>query len=239
MVGRLIDVSSDQHPNGALIDWKQVAAAGVTGVFIKATQGTDYLNPFFHVDLLGALAAGLKVVAYHFADMGNPIAEAQYFAEQAGDGARMLDYETNTNVPWARAFLQTLGLPPSEVITYGSQSSLVQFYAQLPSMAFPAAYGQGWPGWGVCWQFTDVATIPGIVGNVDEDSWRGDESQYETLFDTYNQPPTPQEAENVTYWEDSGQRHLAGTVNGKAYHWWQDITGPPTRGWNVETLPTP
>jgi hypothetical protein len=190
-IGRIIDVSSDQHPNGAAINWTQVAQAGVTAVFIKATQGTTYVNPYFQSDMIAAQKAGLYVCAYHYADMGNPVAEAQFFAKMASRFARMLDFETNTNVAWARTFLQTLGLPASELITYGSLDTLKDFYVQLPSMAFFAAYQQLWPGMGVCWQFTDAATIPGITGNVDEDSWHGDESQYDALFQVNTPAPTP------------------------------------------------
>jgi len=139
-----------------------------------------------------------------------------------------------------RNFLQALGRPADTCVGYGSQSTFVSVYQQIPALPWVAAYGQLYPGWGVMWQFTDAAQIPGIPAAVDESSWHGSQIQYDVLFDVYAPVPPPnQEDDGVTYWEDSGQRHLAGEVNGKAYHWWQDITGPPTRGWNVETLPTP
>lgn len=186
-IGRIIDVSSQNHKDlppgqGPPIDWATVKAAGVEAVFIKATQDTTYTNRWFWTDLLEAEHAKILVCAYHFAGMSDPVAEARHFMQVAGPYARMLDYETNTNVAWARTFLQELATPPQELITYGSLDTLKDFYAQLPSMAFPAAYNQGWPGFGVCWQFTDAAKIPGIVGDVDEDQWRGDETQFETLF---------------------------------------------------------
>jgi hypothetical protein len=208
-IGRIIDISSNQHPNNAPINWNQVAGAGVTAAFIKATEGTGYVNPFFQSDMLAAQKAGLLVCGYHFASMGDPVAEAQKFRKVAWRWARMLDYETNTNVAWARTFLQTLGLPADQVITYGSADSLKDFYGQLPSMAFPAAYGQAYPGWGVCWQFTSSATIPGIVGNVDEDQWHGSETQYDLLFQV-NAPPGP----IVT---TPGGRMLAPTPTGSGY----------------------
>jgi hypothetical protein len=186
-IGRLIDVSSAQHGDlspgqGPPINWAAVAGAGVTAAFIKTTEGTTYVNPWYAIDVAGATKAGILTLGYHFARMGDPVAEAQFFKFHAGSRARVLDYETNTNVPWARTFLAELGLPPGELLTYGSLDPLGSFYAQLPSMAWIAAYGQGWPGFGVCWQFTDAASIAGIVGNVDEDQWHGDESQYEALF---------------------------------------------------------
>lgn len=196
-IGRIIDVSSAQHPGGnpgqggVPINWTQVAEAGVTAVFIKATQGTTYVNPWLGYDLAGAQDAGLLVSCYHFATMTDPVAEAQFFMRHAAHLAQVLDYETNTNVPWARSFLQALGLPPSECMTYGSLSTLKDFYAQLPSLTWVAAYGQSWPGLGVLWQFTDAAAIPGISAAVDEDSWHGDETQYGTFFGEFAPPPPP------------------------------------------------
>ena len=190
-IGRIIDVSSDQHPNDVAINWQLVAGAGVTAVFVKATQGTTYINPWFQRDMIAAQKAGLAVCAYHFADMGDPLKEAQFFAKTAARFARVLDFETNTNVAWARTFLQTLILPPDECMTYGSASTLKDFYQQLPSMAWVAAYGQFYPGWGACWQFTDKSSIPGITGDVDEDSWHGSELAYETLFQLNVEPPEP------------------------------------------------
>src|SRR5215475_3414013 len=50
------DVSSWNHPNGAPISWGQVAAAGNSFAFVKATEGPTtvggsfYTNPYFAGD---------------------------------------------------------------------------------------------------------------------------------------------------------------------------------------------
>jgi hypothetical protein len=199
-VGRIVDVSSNDHPGGdpgqgAPIDWPKVRLAGVTTAIVKATEGTGYRNPWFHQDAIGAKAAGMDVLAYHFASMGDPLAEARWFMSVAGGIAAVLDYETNTNVAWARTFLQTLNLGPAECVTYGSASTFRSFYQQLPSLAWVAAYGQGYPGWGVMWQFTSSATIPGIPTDVDESSWHGSEIQYDNLFGVYD--PIPPEEDDM------------------------------------------
>ena len=238
-VGRIIDVSSNNHPNGAPIDWAQVKGAGVTTAIIKATEGTNYTNPFYAPDVAGAKAAGIDVLAYHFAGWGAAAAEVAYFKSVAGPLARVLDIETSTNVTWTRAFLQTLGLPPDECMTYGSASTLKDFYAQLPSLAWPAAYGQGYPGWGVLWQFTSSALIPGITAKVDESRWYGTGVQYETLFGLYDPPPEPpsKEENDTVYAIIIGpQTHVYGVVNGVAYHWWQ-VTAGPDFTWHPEKLP--
>ncbi len=62
-----VDVASFQHPGGQPIDWGQVAAGGYRFAFIKATEGTYYVNPYYATDLAAARAAGLFVAGYHFA----------------------------------------------------------------------------------------------------------------------------------------------------------------------------
>lgn len=190
MPGRIVDVSSNNHPNGAAINWAAVARAGVTTALIKATEGATYVNPYYSSDRGNALAAGLDVLAYHYASFGNVDAEVAHFVAIAGQRyARILDIETSTNVAWTREFFQGLGLSSDQVCTYGSASSLGDIRAQVPSLCWPAAYGQLYPGWGVMWQFTDASTIPGIAGPCDESSWHGSQVQYDTLFSIYDAPP--------------------------------------------------
>ena len=243
MVGRIVDVSSNDHPGGppgqgTPIDWATVKNNGVTTAIVKATEGTGYVNPWFHVDVGGATAAGIDVLAYHFASMGNAVAEAQWFMLHAGALATVLDYETNTDVAWARTFLQELHLGPGECVTYGSASSFGSFYQQLPSLAWVAAYGQLYPGWGVMWQFTSSAIIPGIPTDVDESSWHGSQIQYDVLFGVYAPPEPPSAEENptVTSLVQGGQLHVWGVVGNVAYHWWQEL-GPPSSSWHVEPMP--
>lgn len=240
-IGRIVDVSSAQHPGGnpgkgEPINWAEVRAAGVTTTIIKATQGTGYTNPWFHEDVSGALAAGLQIMAYHYASFGNVSAEVAYFKSVAGPLAQVLDIETSTNVAWIRQFLQELGRPADELLVYGSASSLSGIYAQLPALPWVAAYGQGYPGWGVLWQFTSGAKIAGIPADVDEDQWHGSEIQYDTLFGIYDAPtgdgdimlaPTPS---GNGYWRLSA----AGAIvtYGDAQYLGGPNTSKTATGWN-------
>ncbi len=81
-----IDVAAYQHPNGAAVDWTQVAAAGYAFAFVKATQGNYYVNPYFQADYRDSQNAGLFRAAYHFAD------------PSVSDGASQADYMLNVNV---------------------------------------------------------------------------------------------------------------------------------------------
>lgn len=77
MTARAIDISSWQHPAGEAIDFAKVKANGYSGVWIKCTQGTTYVNPFFRNDYDEAKAAGLVVGAFHFATPSASTAEAE------------------------------------------------------------------------------------------------------------------------------------------------------------------
>jgi GH25 family lysozyme M1 (1,4-beta-N-acetylmuramidase) len=57
-----IDISAYQ-PN---VDFEKVKAAGIEVVYIKATEGTSYINPYLKKHAAAAKAAGLKVGFYHF-----------------------------------------------------------------------------------------------------------------------------------------------------------------------------
>jgi lysozyme len=61
-----IDVS---HWQGD-IDWKKVKDDGVEFAFIKATEGTSFIDDKFLANINGANAVGIKTGAYHFARFG-------------------------------------------------------------------------------------------------------------------------------------------------------------------------
>jgi GH25 family lysozyme M1 (1,4-beta-N-acetylmuramidase) len=100
-----IDVASFQHPNGAAIDWSQVAGSGIGFAMVKATEGAYYRNPYALTDLAQAQAAGLSVAAYAFAipngngSSSDPVAQADYLLNDLGTLSRTvpiaLDIEYN------------------------------------------------------------------------------------------------------------------------------------------------
>ncbi|WP_368252419.1 GH25 family lysozyme, partial [Enterococcus sp. 2201sp1_2201st1_B8_2201SCRN_220225] len=77
-----IDVSSH---NGTIsvATYKEMMKFGITGVVVKATEGTSYKNDYyFPSQVRNALAAGLKVSVYHYAhytSASQAVAEANYF----------------------------------------------------------------------------------------------------------------------------------------------------------------
>ena len=99
----VIDVS---HHNGA-IDWPEVAGAGIALAFIKATQGTGFVDPAFERNRSAAVKAGVLVVPYHFLDTADADQQAEHFLDvtdlAAGQPA-MIDWESAATAPSVVSF---------------------------------------------------------------------------------------------------------------------------------------
>ena len=77
-----LDVSSWQGN----VDWTAVAANGGRFAYVKATESTTYVNPYFTQQYVGAFQVGLVRGAYHFAlpDRSSGAAQADFFAAHGG-----------------------------------------------------------------------------------------------------------------------------------------------------------
>ncbi|MGH2512507.1 MAG: GH25 family lysozyme, partial [Candidatus Limnocylindrales bacterium] len=79
-----IDVSRWQ----GTINWPQVKAAGKQFVVMKATEGTDYVDPMYATNRAGAMAVGIPMTAYDFASpdatANEAVLEADHFVAVAG-----------------------------------------------------------------------------------------------------------------------------------------------------------
>lgn len=128
----VIDVS---HHNGA-IDWPAVAGAGVGLAFIKATQGTGFVDPAFERNRGAAAKAGVLVVPYHFLDTADPDDQADHFLDVSGladRGPAMIDWESAATaeyvVAFGRALVECTGRDP--VAYYG----FAQLAQALPDLS--------------------------------------------------------------------------------------------------------
>ncbi|MEU6664184.1 lysozyme [Streptomyces sp. NPDC046821] len=76
------DVSSYQRA----VDWQQARNKGARFVYVKATESTNYRNPFFGAQYNGARNAGIIRGAYHFAvpNKSSGQAQAAYFVKNGG-----------------------------------------------------------------------------------------------------------------------------------------------------------
>jgi GH25 family lysozyme M1 (1,4-beta-N-acetylmuramidase) len=144
-----VDVAAAQHPDGAAIDWAQVAAAGYAFAAIKATEGDYYVNPYYASDVVAAKAAGLYVMGYHFAipNVSAGAAQADYAVRQGSyaAGGRALpleldvEYDPYTSIDHTN---ECYGLTPSQMVSWISAFGRE---AQRLTGQLPIVYTT--PGW--------------------------------------------------------------------------------------------
>lgn len=80
-----VDISS-HNGNISVANFQKMKDYGVTGVVVKLTEATSYTNPNAQSQINNAMAAGMKVSAYHyswFTSDAQAVAEANYFAAAA------------------------------------------------------------------------------------------------------------------------------------------------------------
>jgi lysozyme len=178
-----VDVASFQ---GA-VAWPLVARDGVSFAYIKATQGTTYVNPFFDADWRGAKAAGLAYGAYHFFSLcSSGAAQARRFLRvvprdpTALPPAVDLELKGNCAARPSRAAVAS-ALQTFVQVVQGSTHRPVVFYVGLDFAALYKLQGlQGHPLWlrrnrrpaqpvVVIWQPRAGFEVDGIAGPVDLD----------------------------------------------------------------------
>ncbi len=179
-----IDVS---HHQGS-IDWKKVKKAkpDLAFVYVKCTEGKDYVDPKFKVNAEGASSQGYKVGAYHYFRMTSS-AHDQFdsFKKQMDavhiDLVPMVDVERGDGKPRKELqdSLQVLlalledayGKKP---MIYGTNRSYNEYCAPEFNYypLYIGRYGKNkpvvtGPSHYTIWQFSESAKIPGIPKPVD------------------------------------------------------------------------
>ena len=185
-----IDVSNWQ----GYINYEEVKRDGIEIVYIKASEGTNYKDPYFDVNYQNAKNNGLKVGFYHFLTAINTEEaeeQAKFFAsvisKKVPDCKLVLDYEVFGGVPAtqinqiARTFLETTKkLTNKDVILYSDlynsrtvfSKELAQDYqlwvANYTSSQNLQNANSNWKNW-IGWQYSSTGIISGINGYVDRD----------------------------------------------------------------------
>ena len=196
---RGIDVSHHQ----GVIDWSQVAGAGVDFAFIKATEGGDHLDTRFDENWRQAGEAGLTRGAYHFFTFCTPgDIQADHYLAVAPPAPDVLppavDVEFAGNCrSWKsiedvrrelRVLLRRLeaawGRTPVLYITSESEERVIaghfdDFPVWIRSV-FLRPGGRN-PVW-LFWQYTDKGEIPGISTPVDLNVYRGKPDEIAALL---------------------------------------------------------
>ncbi|RSN38556.1 hypothetical protein DMC64_41550 [Amycolatopsis sp. WAC 04197] len=208
------------------VNWPQVVASGVRRVFVKLTNGGGQARVRGDRYVAGARAAGARVGGYHYALGGDPVAQANVFADElirlnALDLAPALDYEDHS-LPkgpaaqtWIRRFLTQMNVRLPQLgknLLYGSGSDLQAMRAweiTVPGadvLEWAAEYGVNngtknpirhyKGGQAAVHQYTSAGRVPGIAGHVDLDDVLANIDEG-TVFVGDRPPPTPGTAATI------------------------------------------
>lgn len=188
-----IDISSYQA------DLNLVAVSNsIQGVIIKATQATNYVNPYCDSHYQQAKSANLLRGFYHFAGTSKPEVEAEYFWNNCRnyfrDGIPVLDWEGNQTVDWVNRFVRHLKdisgvwcwiyANPWRFNQGGVESNCARWIAEYPAASRPTfAQAASWDcpsadGNVVAWQFCSDGCLSGYDGNLDCSVYYGDERSW-------------------------------------------------------------
>lgn len=201
-----IDVASHQHPGGAAIDWNTVAASGQKFAFVKATEGTNYTNPYYASDSVKAQQAGIIPGSYHYARPGwnDPRAEARFYASVIATGPQpslppVLDLEEDQGLSpqelqhWVREWLDEIKIQTGRqpiIYTYYSfwkqKMANTTEFSEYPlwlayySNSLPGDIPGGWDE-ATFWQYSGNGSVDGVITDVDMNEYYGDDSQLQAL----------------------------------------------------------
>jgi len=178
-----------------------VGALDVDFVICKATEGTGYVDSQCDIAYQKAKSAGKLLGVYHFAHPeNNPVSEANFFVDNilgyVGEAILVLDYETNTNVSWAKQWLDQVafrtGVNPLIYISESAVNSadwlpisnkyglwVAKYLDNEPDYNFDMSNAGNFPhitDWEVCamWQWTSTGRLNGYNGNLDCNIFYGD-----------------------------------------------------------------
>lgn len=224
-----IDVSSYQGE----IDFKKVKDAGIEIVYIKATEGTYYTDPYLESNYKKAKENGIKVGFYHYVTARTEAQakrEAQYFVSKISgknpDCKLAMDFEVFGNLNKAEinrvglTFIQEVErLSGKQAILYSNAYTASNIWSG-ENTKYPlwvADYGVErptnsgtWDSW-AGWQYTDRGEIPGINTYVDRNKFTKEVFLDDTEVvppiekpDKEETEPTPEKTQRITIkWGDT------------------------------------
>ena len=213
-----IDVSEWQGN----IDFDKVKEAGIEVVYIKSSEGSDYIDHYFEVNYRKAKESGLKIGFYHFVtarSIEEAESEARFFARVISskeiDCRLAMDFESfgDLNVNEINAisevFLRTLEEVTGEgVVIYSDASNARDVFSRELANTYPLWVAEyfveepsdngKWNTW-VGFQYTDRDIVLGINSRVDGDDFTEGIFLSETtkLPESENKPITERTTEYI------------------------------------------
>lgn len=196
-----LEPSSDQIYEGVdvsawqgRIDYQSLRNAGIDVVYMKTSQGNDYIDPYFKTNYTNAKENGLRVGFYHYVTARNvedAINEARFFANVISgttpDCRLAMDFEALSGLSVeeindiSKAFLTELvEITGKECVIYSDAYNAEAKFDQELADKYPlwvAEYGVNepisngkWQSW-VGFQYTSNGEVAGISGRVDRDKY--------------------------------------------------------------------
>ena len=183
-----VDVS---HSNGK-VDWMEAKSEGIQFVFVKATEGTTFVDPNFHTNWAGLKAAGIVRGAYHYFHPNMSASDqAQFVVDtvgqlEANDLPIVCDFEELNGVPSSDAVAAAIefmndvtNLTGKPTIVYTFPKFLSSYGELVNYPLWAASYGHscptlppGFTAWDF-WQTADQGSVANIDSTVDQDEFNG------------------------------------------------------------------
>lgn len=197
-----VDVSSHQNKSGP-IQWVETSLSGQNFAYVKATEGTDYVNPTYLSDSNIPKYSGMAVGSYHYAQPssapGDAAAQANFFANTSIVShfptlPPVLDLEESGGMgpkelqDWVREYVSVIKLRTGrDAMIYTSPSFWRGYMDDTKEFAnhplWLAHYDTDTPdvpgGWSnvTIHQYSSEGQVPGINGPVDMNKFNGNELQ--------------------------------------------------------------
>lgn len=185
------------------LDFSKVKADGITVVYIKATEGTAYVNPCLRQHYQEAKAQGLNTGFYHFFKPGiDAVAQAQFYANTISglsyECLPMLDVESDGGYD-REALSGAVHACVNEIAYLTKYRTIIYTYTSFARSSLKAGYVNMYPLWiadynskgrpgdngiwndWVGYQYSSSGDIGGIT--VDLDEFTGDIFIDKTVYD--------------------------------------------------------
>ncbi|AGK98020.1 GH25 family lysozyme [Clostridium pasteurianum] len=166
----------DIYSGTIITDWNAVKTDGVEAVYVKATEGINYINPLMDSQYREAKGRGLKVGFYHFAGRNIPAQEYQHFintiSKYQQDLKPVLGYEVaNPDMSFVTVFMAlNPGLLSYAAHNVADQSGLPKNKIWIAEPGATPADTKGYAGIQHSW----TGRVAGMQGDVDVDLFSND-----------------------------------------------------------------
>ncbi len=193
-----VDVS---HYQGE-VDWNTLREQGISFAYIKATEGSSYVDAYFAQNVIGAGQAGVTPGAYHFFSFDSPAeTQAEWYIETVGSESILIpavdiEYygDKRQNPPEesvVRNSLQKMldileteyGVKPMIYTTYPFYRKYIQGYFDEYPLWLRNVYFEPGEDW-TLWQYADRVVLDGYAGEeryIDMDVFYGSAEEFEEL----------------------------------------------------------